>query len=117
MSIIFFPELLRNARKKKGFTAEQLAEALDIPVTTYNSKERGERSGWKEPEMQHRLCSLLDIDMAELQRSIEDFDELRNMHKEFNRALLKNYDYGRVMIENGLSAEGVLRKALSVDYR
>ena len=34
---------LKEAREKKGFTQESLAEALDIPKTTYSSYEQGHR--------------------------------------------------------------------------
>lgn len=112
MKIVFFPELLRSVRKRKNFSIAQMADVLGVSVATYSARERGERAGWTEPEMLHKLCSVLEIDMEELKMSIEFFDELRTLHKDFNRALLKNYNYGRIMFENGFGAEWVLRMAL-----
>lgn len=117
MSVIFFPELLRSARNRKHLNMEQASELLDVPLSSYAGRERGERMPWTESDIQHRICSEFDIDMDELQRSIRHFKELKNMHKEFDYVLMHNYDLGRVMIEQNINAMQVLRKALDTVTR
>lgn len=55
---------LENARKKRGYTQEQMARKLEIAVSTYNQYEKSARN--VPVEIAEKISNILETDMLDI---------------------------------------------------
>lgn len=70
---------LKELRKSRGFTLEEVCEQLNISPSTYTRMEKGETASWT--TMIDKICGIYKIEPEELLLSMEKYQMINNDQK------------------------------------